>query len=108
MPRKIIMLVCTGGMSSSLLVGDMQQVAKEKQSDAYIFAVSELEVEKKLQDKAVDIVLLSPQARHLKNKVEAWPKKTDGCLVETITKEDFSTINGERILDKALDLLSRK
>ena len=40
MAKKTIMLVCSAGMSTSLLVTKMQKAAEEKGMEADIFAVS--------------------------------------------------------------------
>ena len=40
MEKKVIMLACAAGMSTSLLVSKMQKAATEKGFDAEIFAVA--------------------------------------------------------------------
>lgn len=51
MAKKVIMLVCSAGMSTSLLVTKMQNAAKEKGLDAEIFAVSASEADANLEKK---------------------------------------------------------
>lgn len=41
MEKKVIMLACAAGMSTSLLVSKMQKAATEKGFDAEIFAVEQ-------------------------------------------------------------------
>lgn len=61
-----IMLVCSAGMSTSLLVTKMETAAKTKGQDIKIFAVSEAEANRHFEE--IDVLLLGPQVRFLKRK----------------------------------------
>ena len=68
MAKKTIMLVCSAGMSTSLLVTKMQKAAEAKGMDADIFAVSASEADQHLESKPVDVLLLGPQVRFMKSQ----------------------------------------
>ncbi|MFO8069647.1 MAG: PTS sugar transporter subunit IIB [Alkalibacterium sp.] len=104
MATKNIMLVCAAGMSTSILVTNMQEVAKEKNIDAHIFAVSGSEVDEKLKTRPVDVMLLGPQVRYMRPEFEELAKKND-IAVEVINMRDYGTMNGENVLNAALDLV---
>lgn len=55
MEKKTIMLVCSAGMSTSLLVTKMQKAAEEKGIEADIFAVSASDADNQLESKNVDV-----------------------------------------------------
>ena len=95
-----IILVCSAGMSTSLLVTKMEAAAEGK--DIKIFAVSEAEAIKYFDE--VDVLLLGPQVRFLKRKLE---KALEGknIPVDVIDSIDYGTMNGESVLAKALELL---
>ena len=97
-----IMLVCSAGMSTSLLVTKMETAAKAKGQELKIFAVSEAEANKHFDN--IDILLLGPQVRFLKKKIE---KSLEGknIPVDVIDSIDYGTMNGESVLTKALALL---
>ena len=65
---KRIMLVCSAGMSTSLLVQKMEKAAQIDGIEADIFAVSASEADGKLSDaeKPVDVLMLGPQVRFMK------------------------------------------
>lgn len=67
MAEKTIMLVCSAGMSTSLLVSKMQKAAEAQGVDAEIFAVSASEADANLQKKDVNVLLLGPQVRFMEN-----------------------------------------
>lgn len=99
-----IMLVCSAGMSTSLLVTKMEEVAKDRGLEVDIFAVSATEAEDILQDttKPVDVLLLGPQVRYMKAQFES--KLADQLPVAVIDMKDYGMMNGEAVLDKALAL----
>ena len=70
MAKKTIMLVCSAGMSTSLLVTKMQKAAEEKGMEADIFAVSASDADNNLESKNVDVMLLGPQVRFMKAQFE--------------------------------------
>ncbi|WP_395989782.1 PTS sugar transporter subunit IIB, partial [Enterococcus faecalis] len=54
MAKKTIMLVCSAGMSTSLLVTKMQKAAEDRGMEADIFAVSASEADTNLENKEVN------------------------------------------------------
>jgi|SRR5699024_1330709 len=104
MSRKNIMLVCAAGMSTSLLVTKMQKSAEEREIDADIFAFGASEVDEQLAKREVDVMLLGPQVRFMKDQLE---KKVIGkdIPVEVIDMQDYGMLKGERVLQVALDLI---
>jgi len=105
MAKNTIMLVCAAGMSTSLLVSKMQKSAEARDLDADIFAVSASEADAQLKDKDIDIIMLGPQVRYMKGQFE---KKVDGTdiAVEVIDMRDYGMVNGEKVLDTALDIIN--
>lgn len=97
-----ILLCCSAGMSTSLLVTKMQQAAKEKNLDATIWAVSVDEVDKAI-DKA-DVILLGPQIKFLKGEVEPLAQNKP---LAVIPMRDYGMLNGENVLNFALQLLQQ-
>ncbi len=97
-----IMLVCSAGMSTSLLVSKMNKVAKEKELDVKVFAVAEADVKNNV-DKA-DIMLLGPQVRYLLPKMKEMMNKK-GVPVDVVNTVYYGTMNGEKVLEQALSMV---
>jgi len=104
MAEKTIMLVCSAGMSTSLLVTKMEKAATARGIDAEIFAVSAAEANTNIETKHLDVLLLGPQVRFMKAQFE---KKLDGkdIPLEVINMQDYGMMNGENVLDQALKLI---
>lgn len=106
MKRKTIMLVCSAGMSTSLLVTKMQKAATEQEIDVDIFATGSSEVDEHLAKKEVDVLLVGPQVRFMVGQFEE--KVADMNIpVETINMRDYGMVNGENVLQTALDLIDQ-
>ena len=99
---KKILLCCSAGMSTSLLVTKMRKVAEERGLDVEIEAVA-LELFDENLPK-YDIFLLGPQVKFKKTDFQ---KKSDeyGKKVEVINMIDYGTMNGAKVLDFALNLI---
>ena len=65
---KQILLVCSAGMSTSLLVTKMEGAAKDAGYDAKIFALPFSDAPRVLED--VDVILLGPQVRFNLGKIK--------------------------------------
>ena len=104
MAEKTIMLVCSAGMSTSLLVTKMEKAAEARGIDAEIFAVSASEADSNLESKNIDVMLLGPQVRFMKAQFE--PKvAAKGVPLDIINMQDYGMMNGEKVLDQALSLM---
>lgn len=96
---KKILLACNAGMSTSLLVSNMEKAAKKDGIDVIIQAVPVTQAENIWKD--WDIVMLGPQVRHL---LKALNAKIDGNIpVEVINMRDYGTMNGANVLKAALE-----
>ncbi|MEF9936929.1 MULTISPECIES: PTS sugar transporter subunit IIB [Carnobacterium] len=104
MAEKTIMLVCSAGMSTSLLVTKMEKAAEARGIDAEIFAVSASEADSNLESKDIDVMLLGPQVRFMKAQFE--PKvAAKGIPLDIINMQDYGMMNGDKVLDQALSMM---
>lgn len=99
MAKKTIMLVCSAGMSTSLLVSKMQKAAEADGVEADIFATASTDADNKLAEKHPDILMLGPQVRFM---LDGFKQKAAGIPVEVIDMQDYGMMNGEKVLKEAL------
>lgn len=99
---KTIMLVCSAGMSTSLLVTKMEKAAEAQGLEAKIFAVAEAEASNHLDE--IDVLLLGPQVRFLEGnmKKKLEPK---GIPLAVINSVDYGMMKGDKVLEQALGLM---
>jgi len=101
---KKILLCCSAGMSTSLMVNKMQKAAADKGIEVEIWAEP--------MDKAssevpkADVVLLGSQIKFALPEIK---KLTDqaGNKIGVIDMMDYGMMNGEKVLNMALELLEK-
>lgn len=100
-----IVLVCSAGMSTSLLVTKMEKAAEEQGIKTNIKAVAEADLKNNLEN--LDVLLLGPQVRYILPKIKelADPK---GIPVNVINSVDYGTMNGVKVLDYAISIIEGK
>lgn len=106
MTKRTIMLVCSAGMSTSLLVTKMQKEAEARGEECDIFAVSASDADNSLKEKDVDVLLLGPQVRFMKAQFEGKLAETTIAL-GIIDMKDYGMMNGPKVLDQAITLMDQ-
>lgn len=96
---KKIVLLCAGGMSTSVLVSKMKKEAESqgKEYDIDAFAVDSL---KKVGMDA-DCILLGPQISHKKSNVS----KEVSCPVDCIDMRTYGMMDGKAALAQAMKMM---
>lgn len=99
---KNIILLCSAGMSTSLLVEKMKAGAAELNYECNIEAHPIAEADQ-IKDIA-DIILLGPQVRFQMKKVQGI---CPDVPVETINPADYGTMNGKKVIAHAIEVLEK-
>ena len=96
-----IILVCSAGMSTSMLVKKMRDSAEARNLDVEISAVAESQLKNNLEN--LDVVLIGPQVRYLEKKIKQQlePK---GIKVDIINQLAYGMMKGDKVLDQAIEL----
>jgi Phosphotransferase system cellobiose-specific component IIB len=99
-----ILLVCAGGMSSSILAVKMREAAKERQLDISIDAFSEFQIQKHLEN--IDVVLVGPQIRFKIKQIEnvCRGRKIPVAIMDML---DYGRMRADNLIDQALDLVQK-
>ncbi|ENM5723462.1 PTS sugar transporter subunit IIB [Vibrio mimicus] len=100
---KKILLCCSAGMSTSMLVKKMQQAAEIKGIDCKIEAMSVSEFGDAIKE--YDVCLLGPQVRF---QLDELSKIADeyGKNIAAISPQAYGMMKGEEVLQQALELIN--
>ncbi|HVB59626.1 MAG TPA: PTS sugar transporter subunit IIB [Ktedonobacteraceae bacterium] len=98
-----VLIVCSWGMSTSLLVDSMLAAAQARSIELFVEALSAGEYVEKVE--ACDVVLIAPQIRHLRKSIEKLAASV-GKPVALIEPFHYATMNGQAVLEQALGLLT--
>lgn|SRR5690625_256908 len=99
---KNILLACSAGMSTSLLVTKMEEAAKEKGIEVSIWAVSQDKAPTEMEK--ADVLLIGPQMRFMKKKFAKVAEEV-GIPLDVIDPMAYGRVDGEAVLNKALELI---
>lgn len=98
-----ILLVCSAGMSTSLMVNKMKESAKEKGLEVEIWAVADAEADSNIQK--ADIMMLGPQVRFLESKMKEIAGDKPVVVIDMVA---YGTMNGAKVLEQALISLKKE
>ena len=90
-----ILLVCSAGMSTSMLVKKMKEAAAAAGEKHEIWAVAQSDA--KANFGKADVILIGPQVQFLADKFKDETNKP----IEVIPMRDYGTMNGEKVLAQA-------
>lgn len=93
-----IALVCSFGMSTSLLVQSMEKVARQRGLAVEIEALGTGDVQKRSE--RIDVILLGPQVRYAQASLRRLGKPL--AVIDPLV---YAMARGEAALDQALALL---
>lgn len=99
-----IILVCSAGMSTSMLVNKMKESAAERNITVDIEALAESQLKDHLHE--VDVVLIGPQVRFIEKKLRT-SLEPKGIQVDVIEQMAYGLMQGDKVLDQAINLTSK-
>jgi PTS system cellobiose-specific IIB component len=103
---KKIYLFCDNGMSTSMLARNMQDIGDEHKLPLEIRAYPIRNLERIMEEKHPDCILLGPQVRHLLEGTKEKVKKYK-VPVGVIDSVDYGVMDGEKVLKKTLLLMKK-
>lgn len=99
---KRILLACSSGMSTSLLVTKMKAHAESIGEEAEIWAVGQDQARKEMAH--ADVVLIGPQMSFLKGDLQKEAQKY-GIEVEVIDMQAYGLADGQKAYEQAVSLM---
>lgn len=103
MKKLNIMLVCSAGMSTSMLVKSIQKEVEKQGLDVEVFAKPSTEAIEYAESNDVSVLLLGPQVSFMESGFnESLAHKN--LPIAVIDSVAYGTMNGEKVLKQALDL----
>lgn len=101
---KTILLICSAGITTGLLVRNMKDAAKQKELDVHIYSAPAITAEDILKNQEIDALLIGPQSEYeiirLKDFLEY-----NNVPYRLIDKEHYSLLAGEQLLGQALQIM---
>lgn len=101
---KHILLICTAGITTGLLVKNVQSAADAHHLDVHVYSAPAILADQIIQNEPVDALLIGPQSKYEIERLKDYLtyKKVPYKL---ISNEDYQTLNGEAVLADSMKLL---
>lgn len=99
-----VLLVCTAGISTSLLLKKIELVAQERKIDMTIKAIGEAESQK--ENLTTDVMLLGPQVRYLERAIKKINEKSP-MQIAAVDESAYSNVDGDKVVDQILELAKK-
>jgi len=99
-----ILLSCSGGFSSSLVVSKIKEAAKKKDIEVNVWAINQSDIDENIG--RADILMLAPQIQFMQKSFSEKCKE-QGIPFEVIYQQDYGRCNGENILNRVCELLGK-
>lgn len=101
---KTILLICSAGITTGLLVRNMKDAAKHKELNVHIYSAPAITAEDILKNQEIDALLIGPQSEYeiirLKDFLEY-----NNVPYRLIDKEHYALLDGEQVLGQALQIM---
>lgn len=98
-----IIIACTGGLSTSILVDRMKKEANSRNIGCEIEAINRCKIDEIISENNTDLLLLSPQLMSEYEKVKkAAP---NNMKVEVLDMVKFGACDGHATLNFAIDII---
>ncbi|MRJ46808.1 PTS sugar transporter subunit IIB [Fundicoccus ignavus] len=99
-----IMLVCSAGMSTSMLVSAMNDAIRISGIEATVLAKPSTEAMDYLEQATIDVVLIGPHVRFFEETFRV-PLAEKNIPMAVINPLDYGRMNGASVLQQAFNLL---
>lgn len=94
-----VVMVCSGGMSSAIVVKAILKEAQKQGFDLDMIAVGSGEVEDTLNQSDYDLLLVAPQVKHQFSRYEALAKEKN-IPIELVAPTGYTPIGAPKTLEQ--------
>lgn len=102
--QKTVLLICTAGITTGLLVKNVQQAADEKGLNIHVYSAPAIVAEQTIQNQPIDALLIGPQSEYEVSRLKDF-LTYKAVPYKLISKENYETLDGEAVLKESMALL---
>mgnify|MGYP001321713792 CR=1 FL=1 len=103
---KTILLICSAGISTGLLVKNMKDAANQQGLDVHIYSAPAITAEDILKREKIDALLIGPQSEYEIHRLKDY-LNYNSVAYKLIDKEHYEVLDGEKVLEQAMILLDK-
>jgi len=102
--QKTALLICTAGITTGLLVKNVQTAADERGLDIHVYSAPAIIAEQAIQSQAVDALMIGPQSKYEIARLKDF-LTYKAVPYKLISKENYEILDGEAVLEEIIALI---
>jgi PTS system cellobiose-specific IIB component len=102
--QKTALLICTAGITTGLLVKNVQNAADERGLDIHVYSAPAIIAEQAIQNQAVDALMIGPQSKYEIARLKDF-LTYKAVPYKLISKENYEILDGEAVLEEIIALI---
>ena len=102
--QKTALLICTAGITTGLLVKNVQNAADERGLDIHVYSAPAIIAEQAIQSQAIDALLIGPQSKYEIARLKDF-LTYKAVPYKLISRENYEILDGEAVLEEIIALI---
>jgi PTS system cellobiose-specific IIB component len=102
--QKTALLICTAGITTGLLVKNVQNAADERGLDIHVYSAPAIIAEQAIQSQSIDALMIGPQSKYEIARLKDF-LTYKAVPYKLISRENYEILDGEAVLEEIIALM---
>lgn len=102
--QKTALLICTAGITTGLLVKNVQNAADERGLDIHVYSAPAIIAEQAIQSQTIDALMIGPQSKYEIARLKDF-LTYKAVPYKLISRENYEILDGEAVLEEIIALI---
>ena len=102
--QKTALLICTAGITTGLLVKNVQNAADERGLDIHVYSAPAIIAEQAIQSQSIDALMIGPQSKYEVARLKDF-LTYKAVPYKLISRENYEILDGEAVLEEIIALI---
>ena len=102
--QKTALLTCTAGITTGLLVKNVQNAADERGLDIHVYSAPAIIAEQAIQSQSIDALMIGPQSKYEIARLKDF-LTYKAVPYKLISRENYEILDGEAVLEEIIALI---
>lgn len=102
--QKTALLICTAGITTGLLVKNVQNAADERGLNIHVYSAPAIIAEQAIQSQAIDALMIGPQSKYEIARLKDF-LTYKAVPYKLISRENYEILDGEAVLEEIIALI---
>ena len=102
--QRTALLICTAGITTGLLVKNVQNAADERGLDIHVYSAPAIIAEQAIQSQSIDALMIGPQSKYEIARLKDF-LTYKAVPYKLISRENYEILDGEAVLEEIIALI---